>query len=135
METTPDSNDKPHDGNHITYAIVAAIQAFFYSYASDKYKNNSNDQMAKWTRKLAIYTRRLCWVGLATGFLTILVLGIQACLLYRTDETQRLIQRAFIFRNGYALISEDNGRDVTDWKLTPILENSGKNGGGFLYSR
>jgi len=69
--------------------------------------------MARWTRRVGIFTFFLIVVGIGTGYI-----------LYRTDETARLRDRAFLYFGDPAVTPYPPG-NVDRWGLSLTIENAG----------
>jgi hypothetical protein len=78
--------------------------------------DDSNKEIARWTRVVGRWTRGLAIVGAITAAVLLGQLGI----FWRTDETQRAIQRAAV--TSYEIKITQIG---SDWQISPILENAG----------
>jgi len=74
--------------------------------------------MARWTRKVGLFTGGLVVVGIITAWI-----------LYETDQTARVSQRAYVISNEI-LIEPIRANDGTlnRWIISPIIENAGSTG-------
>jgi hypothetical protein len=70
--------------------------------------------MARWTRRLGYFTLALTIIG-----------GITGWILWRTDQTSRDINRAFLssYEVKISKITDEGGEP--SWELSPLLENAG----------
>jgi hypothetical protein len=89
--------------------------------APNQNQDRANNEIAHWTRVVGIWTRWLVIVGAISGA----ILLLQFCVLQKTDETQRAIQRAFISVQEIKIDPIYNGDAVSAWDIHPLVENSG----------
>jgi hypothetical protein len=101
--------------------LLIAVERFSKTHPTHEQNNGANYQIAEWTRKVGIWTRRLVYVG----FLTAAVLGLQLCILRQTDETFRAGTRAFVISYELIIAPVVVNNDIAYWKVAPIIANSG----------
>jgi hypothetical protein len=70
--------------------------------------------MARWTRRLGLFT-----------LIVAIIAGITAYILYETDQTVRIVQRAFLSVKGTWWRPSPLSNNPTEWRGLPEWENSG----------
>jgi hypothetical protein len=130
-------NDKAKGNKTLDYIasglvlLVAAVCGTIVSKsAPNENANDSNDEIAHWTRVVGIWTRGLVIIGVITA----VVLGGQAYLLWMTDNTARISNRPYVFLRDIVFTGVDVGGKPR-WAGTPIWENGGNTSTGLMKSR
>jgi hypothetical protein len=92
--------------------------------------DESDHEIAEWTKVVARWTRGLVFVG----GITAVVLGAQFCVLWRTDQIFRDIDRAFLASYEVRINKNGDGEKAT-WEISPFLENAGNTSAVKIRSR
>jgi hypothetical protein len=91
---------------------------------NDAKENETNRQLVKWTRAVAILTGGVVFVGVVTVF----VLIAHAIIFYQTDETSRQAQRAFVAVREISVVPIGPsviGPNDIEYHISMFWENSG----------
>ncbi len=102
--------------------IYSACKNAVHYKMGNHHKKKPETDANKWARKLTQWTAVVAIVGIAT-----------VIVLYRTDETARLRDRAFVYFTSFTFtpVIGPNGR-ATAWRITPFWLNSGNTPAKFV---